>query len=150
MAIETKTWWVEEAEFFPSNFLNHGHPSMAGFLAVEGVSTDDGKVFFNLFQDQDHINFACAQMTPDHVMDFIALFKTVSKTPDFQHQCVKEDSEQGFAVWASPEPSNFVVACFAGNSGPLPQSVVDFLDQKGTPLEPTTNRKSHGAAKNGA
>lgn len=125
-----QTWLVEDVEFFPTNFLAMGQPHVGVFLAVEGQSTDDGRVFFNLFQNQDDISFVSASVSADGMMDILSTFKSLAKATPLKQYALDKESEQGVVGW-QVDNENFVVACFASNATPVYEELAKHVQAYG-------------------
>lgn len=121
-----QTWLIDEIDFLPNNFLKDKKPDIGLFVAVEGQSTDDGRVFCNLFQEEETIHTYEKVLDAETVMNAIASFKSLSKDETYCSMCVENESEQGLAVWENGD--NYILVAFASNQGPL-DHIVNLLDK---------------------
>ena len=98
-----KTWFVDDKTFLPEIFFGLRKPDGGFFLAVEGQSTDDGKVFINALQDQD-TTLRTVTLVRQHELDnLLSQIKVHLKGKKFKESASFDESEHGVAYWSVDE-----------------------------------------------
>ena len=123
------TWLSEDVEFFPPAFLGLRRPDGGFFLAVEGQSTDDGKVFINALQDQDEISFVAGRVKSYELDNIVAQAKISLRSKAFRDFASDDETEHGVAVWKLDDEFSFVAIFGTQRSGQFVDKGLEWLGE---------------------
>ena len=124
-----KTWWMEDADFFPTSFLGLRQPDQGFFLAVEGQSTDDGKVLVNTLQDQEEIAYVAGVVRSYELSNIVQHAKVTLRSKDFKEFASSDETEHGVAIWNIDEDTSFVAIFGTQRSSRLTDKGLEWLGE---------------------
>jgi len=124
-----KTWFVDDKFFFPDNFFGLRKPDGGFFLAVEGQSTDDGKVFINALKDEDTILRTVTVIRQYELENLLAMAKIHLKGKKFKTSAADDESEHGLAYWLVNDEKAVVAVFSTQGSDLLSEHVPSWLGE---------------------
>lgn len=122
-----RTWFVDDAEFFPDTLLGLRKPDGGFFLALEGQSTDDGKVFINTLGDQEDLRYTATVIRKYAQDELVTNAKVFLKGKKFKQDAINDESEHGLAFWNIDDEKMVVVAFSTQRSDLIEDQVANWL-----------------------
>ena len=79
-------------------------------MALEGQSTDDGRIFVNVFQDEEDIEHLGAIVYRSELSGVLGHAKSFLKTKSVKQSAIDQETEHGVAFWHLDDERTLVVA----------------------------------------
>lgn len=126
----TKTWFIEENEFFSQTFLGKEKtPDQGFFIAIEGLSTEDGRVFCNLFNTPE-LEYYTTSFKKESVNFLIELFKETTQNKEFINYIINNESEHGLVVWKNEHSEELFDIALVSSHGPIYAPLLNFVQNQ--------------------